>query len=347
MKNFAPWVNLRGDLSPEVSIHVRPTLVLFLLSATVAVSAPRPVTGSLESFVVEMRTFLPQEGSSGYVVPTTAERLAFATAVAAALSGNEAKVELALAPYPDFEVLDFTDDKSGRYLAIVEKPPLHRGWGFIFVARHPARPELLVEVPHPLADRDSEVVGARAARALSPKAFIMAGAHRFALPGRLSDVAHTSASIFESAHEALAAEGLVVLQFHGFGLSLHPDYPDLILSNATPMPDERGARICGAAVDAGIDCRTFDGSAYTDLGAQTNVQAGFLRRTYQGASFLHFETGDRVRESDARIDGLMGSLTAEWPRHAQGCGCMGADVGPVAWALLALFNRRNRTRSSC
>lgn len=327
---------------------MRHFLLLLLLTAPLARGAPRSVSSSLESFVVEMRAFLPQEGSAGYVVPTTAERQAFAAAISAAMAGDAARVELALAPYPDFEVLDFTDPRSGRYLAIVEKPPIHRGWGFIFVARHPARPELLVEVPHPLADRDSEVVGARAASELAPRGFIMAGAHRYALPGRLSDVAHTSGSIFETAHETLAAEGLVALQFHGFGLALHPDYPDLVLSNATPTPDERGVRLCAAAVDAGIDCRTFDGTAYTDLGAQTNVQAGFLRRTFQRASFLHFETGDRVRQDDARIDGLVGSLTAEWPRGAQGCGCVGAaEVGPVTWALLALFNRRKRMRSSC
>lgn len=318
-----------------------------LITASLAQGAPRAVSGSLESFVLEMRVFLPQEGSSGYVVPTTAERQAFAAAITAAIAGDAAKAELALSPYTDFEVLDFTDEKSGRYLAVVEKPPIHRGWGFIFVARHPSRPGLLVEVPHPLADRDSEVVGARAVSALAPKAFLMAGAHRYALAGRLSDVAHTSGSIFETAHETLAAEGTVTLQFHGFGLAAHPDYPDLVLSNATPTPDEHGLRLCRAVAQAGIDCRPFDGTAFADLGAQTNVQAGFLRRTYQGAPFLHFETGDRVRQDDARIDALVGSLESEWPA-AQGCGCgSSSSVGPVAWALLALFNRRRKMRSSC
>lgn len=325
------------------------TLLLLGLVSTLANAAPRSVSSSLETFVVEMRTFLPQEGSAGYVVPTSAERLAFSAAVRAALAQDEAGVEEALAPWPDFEVLDFTDAQSGHYLAIVEKPPLHRGWGFIFVASAPGRPDLLVEVPHPLADRDSEVLGARVASALRPRAFIMAGSHRYALPGRLSDVAHTSNSIFETAHEGLSTEGITTLQLHGFGLSAHPDYPDLVLSNGTPVPDARAQRLCSALADAAIDCRTFDGTAFTDLGAQTNVQAGYLRRTFQGASFLHFETGDRVRQDDGRISALVSSLETEWPPpRAQGCASVStSNVGPAAWALLTLLHRRNRKRSSC
>src|SRR6266536_830309 len=124
-----------------------PVSLLALLAASPALAA-RKVTKPLVDLVAEMRVFMPGEASGGFVV-ATAER--------------------ALAIFPGvFEVLDYTDGPGGpKYLAIAEIPGgptglLPRGWGFYFFALRPERPGLVIEAPHPLADRESELDAATA-----------------------------------------------------------------------------------------------------------------------------------------------------------------------------------------
>src|SRR5437868_1070795 len=79
-----------------------------------------------------------------------------------------------------------------------------------------ARRSVILEIPHPLADRDSELAGAEAGAALHPAALLFAGAHRYADPRHRSDVAHTPLSVFEAVHEVLLEPGRVAVQMHGF-----------------------------------------------------------------------------------------------------------------------------------
>lgn len=332
-----------GFTVSEASRRWWPGALLVAVVAGAPASAARAVTQPLPDFVASVRTFMPGEGSLGYVVPTPEERAAFGAAMRALLAGDVAKAEQAVAGRGNFEVLDFRDGEGGpQYWALVEIPPLSRGWGFYFLARAAQRPSVVVEAPHPLADEESELSAARLVQRLRPRAFCLAGAHRYADPARTSDMAHTSLTIFEAVHEALLASTDLTLQVHGFADATHPGYPDLLLSNATAQPDGRGKRICDAVSAAGLACALFDGTAYTDLGATTNVQAAASQRALGAEHFLHFETTERMRKDPASFDTLAAAIVGVIPAAQARCAAA-PGVPLVGLALLVAARRRRRS----
>src|SRR4051812_26389441 len=162
-------------------------VALALFACPAPACAARRVTVSMHDFLEQMRALLPTEGSNRYAVPSRADERALAAAATALAMGDVGAAEHALIGYPDFEVLELADPGAGAYLALVEKPPVPRGWGFYFFARTPRRPQLVLEAPHPIADRDTELDAAIAAASLGPAAVLFAGAHRLADAGGLSD----------------------------------------------------------------------------------------------------------------------------------------------------------------
>ncbi len=311
--------------------------------------AVRQRTVPLLDLVAELRLFMPGEASGGYVVPTLEEEEAFRAAARALLAGDAATAERALRPLAGaFEVLDILDSAGGgRYLGIAEVPGaatglLPRGWGLFLFAQLPARGRLVIEAPHPLADRESEMDAAVAASRLRPAAFLLAGAHRYADPKPLSDVAHASHLVFQAVHEVALAPDRVAVQIHGFSLATHPGYPDLLLSTgrATPTPDS--AAICDRVNQGGVFCVLFDGTAYTDLGAVTNVQGNYAAAALGDGHFLHFELADVARADPARFAVVVDAIGGRFP-VAGGCSCgSGSAAPPVLSGLLVLLARRAR-----
>jgi hypothetical protein len=154
-----------------------------------------------------------------------------------------------------YQVVEFTDlpHQSERIVMLREIVPVSVGWGTYVLRPAPAR-DLLIEVPHPLADSRTRSEGAALFRSLSARALLVAGAHRCANAGpancggttiacgelgpyRESDVAHATQTMFQAAHQALApcdGESLAI-QLHGNSLAT---CPDLFISNGSIRPGE-------------------------------------------------------------------------------------------------------------
>jgi MYXO-CTERM domain-containing protein len=321
---------------------MRTTILLpaFLLALAIArpAQAARRVSSPLVDFVAEMRVFMPGEGSGGFVVPTAEEQEAFRAAARALVGGDVATAERALAIFPGvFEVLDYTDGPGGpAYLAIAEIPGgptglLPRGWGFYFFARAPKRPGLVIEAPHPVADRESEVDAASAVSALRPAAFLLAGSHRYADPKPVSDMAHTSSSVFEPVHEVALEGGGVAMQIHGFSLAAHAGYPDLLLS----------------AGQGGLSCVPFDGSAFVALGGLQNVQGSHATTLFGPGHFMHFEIADVARQDPARFGVIVKAIADRTPTTV-GCTCGSGPASPslfLGLVALGLYGARPSSRS--
>ncbi len=312
-----------------------PAGLLALFAAGPALAA-RQVSKPLAAFVAEMRVFIPGEGSGGFVVPTPDEQEAFRAAARALGAGDVATAERALAIFPGvFEVLDYTDGAGGpSYLAIAEIPGgptglLPRGWGFYFFARRPERPGLVIEAPHPVADRESELDAAAAVTALRPAAFLLAGAHRYADPKPVSDMAHTSSSVFEAVHEVALEGGRIAAQIHGFSLAAHAGYPELLLSSGDVTPTADVAAICAEVNQGGLRCVPFDGSAFTTLGGLQNVQGGHASSLFGPGHFLHFEIADAARADPASFAVIVKGIGDRFPTGG-GCSCGTGSAGSTA-----------------
>jgi uncharacterized protein (TIGR03382 family) len=323
----------RWSRAPE---KILPFVVAAWLALPTPAVAARRATVRLRDYISNARPFLPTEGSGTYVVPSPQDREVFRAAATALVNGDATGAEQALADYPDFEVLEIDDAPAGgTYLALVEKPPVARGWGFFFFAREPLRPQLVLEAPHPIADRDSELATAISATALRPAAVLFAGAHRYANPAAVSDVAHVSDSVFEAVHEAVMATPLVTVQIHGFSAAGHAGYPEVLLSSGSVVPGRRAKVLCDAMVTGGLGCTLFDGSAYLDLGAQTNMQASQVRRAFGSGHFLHLETADTVRDDPRRLAVVIDAIAAQSPSRPPPPGCAISGGDPAgAWPVL-------------
>ena len=222
-----------------------------------ATSQPCPVAIS-GGLVTEMRTIIsamPVAGSNGFVEPTDYQITGWETLIQSILK-NDLLSACAIIQENGFpyQVVQFTDtfSESQQYIMLREITPVIAGWGtYVFRQDKNASP-LVIEVPHPIADWNTEIEGVEIFRKVNARALLVAGAHRCANnvyspctgttiacgqvePYRISDVNHTAQNVFHATHQIVAGcqDDLVALQLHGNSVS---NCPDVFVSNGTTRP---------------------------------------------------------------------------------------------------------------
>lgn len=247
---------------------------------------------------------MPRAASNGYRPPTAAEQTAFAQ-LRQALQANAWPTALALAMANGYELYRYTDRGDGRAESwlLRESRPIQRGWG-LYLFRVGSDSPLIIEAPHPLFDAGTPNIALALYRTLNGRALLIAGAHRSANPDDVADVAHTSDTIFQTLHQALAEEGeRVVLQVHGFASDNHADYPAVVLGSdqatASPLLHQIADALAAQNISAGV----CDGVQWRDLCGTTNVQSA----TMPQGTFIHLELNEAIRQNPA---GLLVALTA-------------------------------------
>ena len=200
-------------------------------------------------------------------------------------------------------------DADGRPVRVVAEEidgGTARGWGaYVVRAGAGTPPGLVVEVPHPRADRWTEDVGAELFTSLDADALLVAGTHRTA-GGDAADVAHEPASAFAAVDRAVVGPGTVVLQVHGFDESRHEDSAQVVLSSAESTPGPLVADLAEALEDEGVDTCVYDGERCRALAGTTNVQAAHARSV--GATFVHLELAREVRRSGPARERVLTTL---------------------------------------
>jgi hypothetical protein len=210
----------------------------------------------IQSIMAAMQTFGDlSPNSNEMVVPTTEQMDAWESIIQNITLGYlTTACDLIWANQFPYHLVEFTDirNNSEIYVILRENLPNSVGWGTYVVRTGGAVKPIIVEVPHPIADENTEVEGVEIFRQLHARALLLAGTHRCANqafstcvgqtiacgvqePYRVSDVAHTLQSMFQAAHQALVicGEQNVVIQVHGNGLF---SCPDLFISNGTIFP---------------------------------------------------------------------------------------------------------------
>lgn len=269
------------------------------------VGTPDPEeTVQLDATTEQMLDAGPGRDSSAYrpLGDTGGERLA--EAVRAGLEGADDP------PLPEgTAVLQGVDGAERPILIVAEDVDGGelRGLGLYAVrAGVGAPPGLVVEVPHPRADRWTEELGQELFTALEAEALFVAGAHRSADDGA-ADVAHEETSTFAAVDRAVVGRGTIVLQVHGFDDSAHEGPAQVVLSSAESTPSALVRDLQRALENAGIDTCVYDGQRCRTLAGTTNVEAAHARDV--GATFVHLELAPDLRKSGPERDELVDVLT--------------------------------------
>ena len=229
-----------------------------------------------------------------------------ARAVALSVAGLAAGGELA-APPDGYRITELAAPGGDEALTALEEvqEPGAAGNG-LYVVRPGSGSGLVVQVPHPLADRATERLGADLFAASGAGVLMVATAHRTAGDGR-ADVANEPGSVFGAVSGSVVGPGSVVLQLHGFAAEDHPDdYGDVVLSSTVDEPSPLVERMADRLEAAGFDVCVYDGERCSGLAGTRNVQAAQARAL--GAEFVHVEVSERVRDDAERSTGLVRAL---------------------------------------
>ncbi len=262
--------------------------------------APRVIT--LQRYVRDFVAAIPRRESGGFDVPSATEVAVFADAVAAVRDGQLPRARRVLDGL-DYDLVEAVDRGTGRRLLLLEERrnpdgSWPHGWGLYVLS--PRRPgSLVVQVPHPLFDVNTPALGLAAFHRSGAGALFVAGTHRYANDDDgSSDVAHSEATMFQSATRGLSGPETTLLQFHGFAEARLPGSATVVVSDGAAPPSEASRAVADALSSAGFEACLYDGQACSGLGATTNVQGRWARTI--GAEFLHVEVVRHLRDDAER-----------------------------------------------
>ncbi|WP_395307187.1 hypothetical protein V4U86_17290 [Mycobacterium sp. AMU20-3851] len=183
-----------------------------------------------------------------------------------------------------------------------------RTWGMLVLAAGAVRPDVLVEVPHPRADLDTEHIGLDVFRAMPRSGLLVAGAHRRAAGGA-ADVAHRKDSLFHALAADLGRQGSFQLQLHGFADASLPG-ADVVISSGKAQVGTRAERLADALEGIGLGvCRAWHDRCPA-LEGRSNAQGRAAAR--HDLEFVHLELNHRtrmdLRRRSALVDAVAGTL---------------------------------------
>ncbi|MFD8141798.1 hypothetical protein [Streptomyces sp. NPDC059708] len=282
----------------------------------------------------------------GYRAPDEAERSALLGGVTSLFDGDVEKARTRLAEV-DYGVDTFTDGPGGRRYAEVadaaaRSGPAGRGWGRVYVDLD-APVRWSVQVPHPIADQDTERLGVAVLRGAPGGVMVLAGAHRRAAgaPGAgegdgeegegtgdgnapggggtgkdggtgEADMAHRTDSVFHAVIAELTRRGLPGIQLHGFADSTVPGAGAVVSTGAGAAAAADAARLATELASRGVHpCRAW--SAGCRMSGRGNAQGRLAAEL--GTRFLHVELARSVRVDPGRREEAahaIASVTAGW-----------------------------------
>ncbi len=277
----------------------------------------------------------PTSDSRPYVDPTPV--LNAVRHVAAALAWGDVDDAARKAATFDYEVVKFTDDRSERRYFVLrenlDRVPASRGWGSYIVNRD-SRNDVLVEVPHPLADAQTPEIGGAVFEQADAKGYLLAGAHR-----DKADVPDLVDSVFHQVHAAWVgpAARVTAWQIHGFASSKHsfPRDAHIVASTGDGVVAPEVSTLDALCEEQGLTTYVYNdkpaesrtnrrlnggvsGVTFNALAGTGNEQGRHSRSL--GGSFVHVELESSVRQDPAQreaaaavIAAAMGGAPARMP----------------------------------
>ncbi|MBN1408189.1 MAG: T9SS type A sorting domain-containing protein [Calditrichaceae bacterium] len=291
-------------------------LICIFIMLSGSVWAQQPRAGHLANLIADIRDAMPGRDSYAYIAPTSAQRDSFELIINKILNENYAGAD-SIASNLNYVLYEYTDTGSGNrtYYVLMEEnadkeDSIKLGWG-TYIFDPAGSDKAVIEIPHPMFDTNTWLVGISAYQALDSKFFLMAGTHRYANGSNPApaDVAHNTSNIFHLVHCKIASHSDHTVQIHGYSRSTREEYaayPDAIISNGTSSPSAILDSLDEAIEDEGYTCGIFNGVDYAYLGATTNKQGQFSNSN--GYSFVHMELEYFIRSSQDEWTNIIDAL---------------------------------------
>ncbi|MFF8377939.1 hypothetical protein ACF07V_17645 [Streptomyces sp. NPDC015661] len=276
--------------------------------------AERPHARELVNLDDRIVAYGKQAGARApYMPPGDARREALARGVGHLLDGELEEAEKGLAAV-GFRLTRLTDSASGRRYD--EVAALGTGaearWGRLYVNAD-AAVRWSVQVPHPVADRGTEALGAELLENAPGGSLVLAGAHRTSGRGDAADVAHRTDSVFHAIVMELQKRGIPGLQLHGFAEASDRPYDAILSTGAARTAPEEVATLAARMEARGLRvCRGW--SDRCPLEGAMNVQGKAAER--HRTAFIHAELAPAARDGDttkaARTRTALSGLLEAW-----------------------------------
>ncbi|WP_410538174.1 hypothetical protein [Streptomyces sp. KL2] len=231
----------------------------------------------------------------GYRPPARDERRAVADGVGLLLDGRREEAVRRLSSV-GYGLLTLTDRVTGRRFAEVAEAGggTGRGWGRVYLDLD-SPPRWSVQVPHPVADRDTERFGVAVLRGTPGGVLVLAGAHRRAGRGNEADVAHRSDTVFHVVCGELVERGMPAVQAHGFADDSAPGYDAIVSTGRGEDGRDEARELTRVLRDGGFEvCRAW--ARRCPLEGRTNRQG--RRAAVEEVPFLHLELSRSVRDDE-------------------------------------------------
>ena len=243
--------------------------------------------------------YRPPTGEEGRQALTGTERL---------LSGDTVAAQEPFDPL-GMDTSTAVDAATGRaYALAVSRPYTERSWGLLVIDLTAPGPHLVLEVPHPVADQDSEHIGLALFRAIPGAVLLVAGAHRRAA-NRTADVAHQPDSLFHAIATHLADTGLGQLQLHGYHDESLPSH-EIVISAGAGQPGPLVRHAADRLAAGGFDvCRVWRRDCGS-LEGRRNAQGRAAAE--HGHPFVHLEINRSTRADPDRRATLIAALAATY-----------------------------------
>jgi len=285
--------------------NVTPPLLRVPQNTTSTKAIPN-INAELDALIADSEKSMPRAGTDGFVVPTQAGQ-SFFKKITEAIVNIPPDLSIAKLSGYNYEIIELSDQKDANAKSYVlrEKTPVKNAWG-LYIFRIQPPQNIVIEAPHPLADKDTAEVALDLYRVLHARALLIAGAHRNANKDGSADSAHASQTIFQTIHLTLfqiqenSGNQEVFIQVHGFAARGHPHYPQVVLSHNWKNDSERDKlldRIAKALRDNNIKVGVCNGKNFLDLCGTENIQASVTK----GGIFIHMELNETIRNDDNEL----------------------------------------------
>lgn len=239
------------------------TILIFL--SLVYLAEATSYKNNLFYYISKQRNKIPYR----YTEPTDTQKALFREAVGQLLIEQFAGAARA-AGAVGYTLKSITHTNGITYYILESTDPKFRPWGtYVFYLGDDKR-DLVIEVPHPIEEKNTSKIGIKAFvgpnNDTKATAFLMSGSRKGS-----GDVTVISESLFQAAHEAAASESpTIVLQIHGIN---RRKYPQIVLSSGTPVAISAMDNLVDAFIQNDLEVGIYDGIQYTDYGATQNEQA--------------------------------------------------------------------------